>query len=120
VKSDTETGDARFAFNGSYDIIGKSNKLQRLSKHKMPRVESERVSMHFTHVRRNAVRVIRVDDLAALFVPDEMIAQPYVKGIGLHQLRVERFNPDIAPVQCGPGAASPQESCTRHMRADGT
>jgi len=97
VERDTQPGDARFTLDRGNDVVGKSDALQCLGKHKLPGIKDERVRMHFLDMRRDTVLVIRVDNLAALFVPDEMVAQPYVKRVGLYQLRVVGIYLYVAP-----------------------
>jgi hypothetical protein len=97
VEGDTKSGYAGFPLNRGNDVVGKLDALQCFGKHKLPGVEDERICMHFTHMGRDAVRIVGVDDLTALFVPDKMAAQPDINRVGLHQLRVVGFNPDIAP-----------------------
>jgi len=97
VQGNAESGDTRFPFNRGNNIIRQPDALQCFRKDKLARIKDECICVHLFYTSSYAVLVVGVDDLVIFRIPDKMVSKTDIQRVGLHQLRVEGVNVDIAP-----------------------
>jgi hypothetical protein len=97
VQGYPKTCNTRFSFDSSDDIIGKSDTFKGFSKNKLPGIEDKGVSVDFADKGRDTLRIVGVDYLIAGFIPDKMITETYIDGVGLDEFRIVGIYMDKAP-----------------------